>query len=82
MVNYVEGDQPVEDVLGLRCTLAGRMMVTAVRDGGPAANVGVMAGDQLLSINGRKDFTGFPAQSLHRSITPTTMAANLWGDTP
>merc|ERR1712176_157656 len=50
------------------------MIVTAVREGGQAANMGVIAGDQLLSVNGLKDFTGFTAQGLHRSLrAPATI---------
>lgn len=53
-----------EDVLGLSRTCHGRLMVTAVRGDGPAARAGVVAGDQLISMNGEKIWEYYPAKAV------------------
>jgi len=65
---------PKDDILNLRSTRRGRIMVTAVRDKGIAAKAGVVAGDELVSIDGRKDFVGHPAHVVHASLrAPCTL---------
>jgi hypothetical protein len=75
LVKYAEGDRnPKDDILGLRSTRRGRIMVTALRENGAAMKAGVSAGDELVSINGRKDFAGHPAHVVHASLRqPVTL---------
>lgn len=74
LVRYAEADAPKDDILGLRCTRRGRIMVTAVRENGIAMKAGVVAGDELVSIDGRKEFTGHPAHVVHASLRgPVTL---------
>lgn len=75
LVRYNEAETtPKDDILGLRCTLRGRIMVTAVRENGIAAKAGVVAGDELVSIDGRKEFAGHPAHVVHASLrAPVTL---------
>lgn len=74
MVRYIEGDTPVEDILGLRCSRRGRIMVTAVREDGRAARAGVVAGDELKSVDGWKGFQSCPANVVHANlIAPVTL---------
>lgn len=75
LVRYNEGDiTPKDDILGLRCTRRGRIMVTAVRENGAAMRAGVAAGDELVSVDGRKDFVGHPAHLVHASLrAPVTL---------
>lgn len=74
MVKYVDGDSPAEDIVGLRCSRRGRIMVTAVREHGKAARAGVAAGDELKSIDGWKGFQDCPAHVIHRSLrAPATL---------
>jgi hypothetical protein len=69
LVRYSEADpSPKDDILGLRSTRRGRIMVTAVRDRGIAMKAGVVAGDELVSIDGRKSFVGHPAHVVHASL--------------
>lgn len=69
LVRYCEGDpSPKDDILGLRCSSSGRIMVTAVRERGIAQKAGVVAGDELVSIDGRKSFAGHPAHVVHASL--------------
>jgi len=73
IVRYIPGDRPSEDI-GLRGGGASRVMVAAVRDGGPASRSGVTAGDELISINGGKDFTGRRARDVQASLrAPSTL---------
>jgi len=74
-VRYSEAEiTPKDDILGLRCTRRGRIMVTAVRENGVAAKAGVVAGDELVSIDGRKEFVGHPAHVVHASLrAPVTL---------
>jgi len=64
LVNYAVGELPEDDVLGLRATPTGRITVTNLRMDGPAAEAGVAVGDELVSINGRKDFADIPASAI------------------
>jgi len=58
LVRYKEGLRPADDILGLRLTRHGRIMVTALQKDGPASKAGVSTGDQLASINGKRLFGG------------------------
>lgn len=75
LVRYSEDAiTPKDDILNLRSTRRGRIMVTAVREKGIAAKAGVVAGDELVSIDGRKDFVGHPAHVVHASLrAPVTL---------
>lgn len=75
LVRYNEGEiTPKDDILGLRCTRRGRIMVTAVHENGIAMKAGVAAGDELVSIDGRKEFVGHPAHVVHASLrAPVTL---------
>lgn len=64
LVQYKKGEIPSKDILGLRRTGQGRLMVTAVRGDGPAARAGVVSGDQLISVNGEKIWEYYPAKAL------------------
>eukprot|EP00930_Biecheleria_cincta_P023340 TRINITY_DN16882_c0_g1_i2.p1 TRINITY_DN16882_c0_g1~~TRINITY_DN16882_c0_g1_i2.p1 ORF type:complete len:438 (-),score=104.38 TRINITY_DN16882_c0_g1_i2:70-1335(-) len=64
LVQYKKGETPSKDILGLRRTGQGRLMVTAVRGDGPAARAGVVSGDQLISVNGEKIWEYYPAKAL------------------
>lgn len=64
LVQYKKGEIPAKDIIGLRRTGQGRFMVTAVRGDGPAARAGVVAGDQLISVNGEKIWEYCPAKAL------------------
>eukprot|EP00811_Abedinium_folium_P035723 NODE_8493_length_1491_cov_13.612170.p1 GENE.NODE_8493_length_1491_cov_13.612170~~NODE_8493_length_1491_cov_13.612170.p1 ORF type:complete len:394 (+),score=101.37 NODE_8493_length_1491_cov_13.612170:174-1355(+) len=55
---------PSDDICGLRVTPSGRVIVTAVLEHGPAAAAGITIGDELVSINGRKDFCEAPASTI------------------
>eukprot|EP00929_Paragymnodinium_shiwhaense_P063556 TRINITY_DN31750_c0_g1_i1.p1 TRINITY_DN31750_c0_g1~~TRINITY_DN31750_c0_g1_i1.p1 ORF type:complete len:740 (-),score=127.20 TRINITY_DN31750_c0_g1_i1:427-2646(-) len=68
VVQYDSPELPDEDILGLRRTSAGRMLVTGIREAGPAAIAGVVPGDQLISVDGEKDFASYTALFLHRRI--------------
>lgn len=74
MVRYIEGDKPMEDILGFRCSRTGRIMITAIREDGRAARAGVNAGDELKSIDGWKGFRNCPAHVIHGSLrAPATL---------
>lgn len=75
LVRYCDNSiTPKDDILNLRSTRRGRIMVTAVREKGIAAKAGVVAGDELVSIDGRKDFVGHPARVVHASLrAPVTL---------
>jgi len=68
LVRYSCQDSPKDDIIGLRCTRRGRVIVTAVREHGVAWRANVGAGDELVSIDGRKEFAGHPAQIIHASF--------------
>jgi len=72
LVIYDEGDRPRSDFL-LRGGAGRRIMVTAVTDGGKAAQAGVKAGDVLVSIDGKKDFKEKPADHVHASLKGPVM---------
>jgi len=74
LVQYQMGEIPSKDVLGLHRTCQGRLMVTAVRGDGPAARAGVVAGDQLISINGEKIWEYYPAKAVLSGVRgPATL---------
>ncbi|CAE7020505.1 unnamed protein product [Symbiodinium sp. KB8] len=74
LVQYQMGEIPSKDVLGLHRTCQGRLMVTAVRGDGPAARAGVVAGDQLISINGEKIWEYYPAKAVLSGVRgPSTL---------
>eukprot|EP00927_Polykrikos_kofoidii_P023760 TRINITY_DN21775_c0_g2_i1.p1 TRINITY_DN21775_c0_g2~~TRINITY_DN21775_c0_g2_i1.p1 ORF type:complete len:632 (+),score=62.69 TRINITY_DN21775_c0_g2_i1:225-1898(+) len=73
-VTYEEFEDPTEDVMGFRLTSAGRYLITALKVGGVASCEGVSAGDQLISIDGRKDFYGMDPKPLQQQLqAPTTL---------
>mmetsp|Transcript_74310 Transcript_74310/g.168323 ORF Transcript_74310/g.168323 Transcript_74310/m.168323 type:complete len:475 (+) Transcript_74310:87-1511(+) len=72
LVVYDESDRPRSDFL-LRGGCGRRIMVTAVTDGGKAAQAGVKAGDVLVSIDGRKDFKERSADHVHASLKGPVM---------
>mmetsp|Transcript_64287 Transcript_64287/g.119475 ORF Transcript_64287/g.119475 Transcript_64287/m.119475 type:complete len:521 (-) Transcript_64287:58-1620(-) len=65
MVRYLAGERPGEDILRLRSSRYGRIVVTAVREGGPASRAGVVAGDELVSIDGWKGFSDCAPHVIH-----------------
>lgn len=74
LVIYGVGEHPRHDILGLRSGGYQRIMVTSVREGGPASRAGVITGDELVSINGRKDFKHVPVDVIHASLrAPVTL---------
>lgn len=74
LVQYQAGEVPAKDVLGLSRTCHGRLMVTAVRGDGPAARAGVIAGDQLISIDGEKIWEYYPAKAVLSGVRgPATL---------
>lgn len=56
------------DVTGLQRDRWDRVFVTAVASGGPAEHSGVQIGDQLVSVAGRRDFTGIATPDLLRNL--------------
>jgi len=68
LVVYERGEKPQGDIL-LRGGKGRRVIVTAVTEGGKAAQAGVKAGDVLASIDGKKDFREKPAEVVHASLT-------------
>merc|ERR1719350_1120910 len=60
-------DLPQEDVM-FRDGGNGRIVVARVFLGGKAWRAGVTAGDVLVSINGKKSFSGLPARDVHASL--------------
>lgn len=71
LVNYSRSDEvPEEDIYGLRATSAGRIIVTDIWQDGLAAMAGVTVGDELVSINGRRDFAHIPAPSILAGLQP------------
>jgi len=64
MVHYAKGDVPSKDILSLSRTSNGRIMVTCIRPDGQAARAGVVAGDQLVSINGEQIWEYTPAKAV------------------
>jgi len=68
MVLYREGEEPVEDILGLSRTARGRLKVTALRPSGRAAMVGVEVGDQLISIDGQRPCERLEPDTVRRCL--------------
>eukprot|EP00440_Ansanella_granifera_P068884 gb/GFBE01074728.1/.p1 GENE.gb/GFBE01074728.1/~~gb/GFBE01074728.1/.p1 ORF type:complete len:498 (+),score=87.12 gb/GFBE01074728.1/:1-1494(+) len=74
MVQYQHGEIPAKDVIGLHRTSQNRLMVTAVRADGPASRAGVVAGDQLISIDGEKIWEYYPAKAVLTGVKgPVTL---------
>eukprot|EP00929_Paragymnodinium_shiwhaense_P090706 TRINITY_DN50852_c0_g2_i1.p1 TRINITY_DN50852_c0_g2~~TRINITY_DN50852_c0_g2_i1.p1 ORF type:complete len:633 (+),score=125.88 TRINITY_DN50852_c0_g2_i1:103-1899(+) len=79
-VRYEVDEDPRQDILGLRFSISGRLLVTAMRAGGNADSAGVNDGDQLISIGGKNDFydpsrccSQQAAEILARLPCPTTL---------
>merc|ERR1719401_694155 len=69
LVTYQRHESPQQDF-----TLRGgggdnrRIVVASLRDDGPACASGVVAGDLLVSIDGKKDFIGKSADDIHAEL--------------
>lgn len=72
LVIYEDGDRPRSEFL-LRGGCGRRIMVTAVTEGGKAAQAGVKAGDVLVSIDGKKDFSDSSADTVHSGLKGPVM---------
>jgi len=73
LVEYKPGDDPRID-LQLRGGGPHRIVVAACAKFGTAAQVGVVVGDVLVSIDGAKDFQGRTAEEVHaRLCAPVTL---------
>lgn len=73
LVTYCLGERPDEDV-HLRGGGQKRLMVAGVKRLGKAEQAGVKSGDVLVSIDGKKDFTGLGAEEVHRRLrAPVTL---------
>lgn len=55
-VQYLEGQRPGDDILHLYRSRQRRIVVSSLRQDGIACRSGVCPGDQLVSIDGKKDF--------------------------
>lgn len=74
LVKYQDNKKPSEDILGLYFTRHRRLMVTALCMSGIAAKAGVKTGDQLVSIDGWKEFQGLTAEAIRIGIkAPVTL---------
>mmetsp|Transcript_177692 Transcript_177692/g.432331 ORF Transcript_177692/g.432331 Transcript_177692/m.432331 type:complete len:421 (-) Transcript_177692:97-1359(-) len=76
LVVYEEGERPKADFM-LRGGNGRRIMVSAVTEGGKAAQAGVKAGDVLVSIDGKKDFKEMSADHVHASLKGPVMLVFL-----
>lgn len=76
LVVYEDDDDPQEDFI-LRGGYYGHFVVATVRDGGPAARMGVKSGDRLVSINGKKDFIGLSATEVRMKMQAPVMIVFL-----
>jgi hypothetical protein len=76
LVVYEDDDDPQEDFI-LRGGYYGHFVVATVRDGGPAARMGVKSGDRLVSINGKKDFVGLSATEVRMRMQAPVMIVFL-----
>eukprot|EP00927_Polykrikos_kofoidii_P015707 TRINITY_DN17018_c0_g2_i1.p1 TRINITY_DN17018_c0_g2~~TRINITY_DN17018_c0_g2_i1.p1 ORF type:complete len:891 (+),score=167.01 TRINITY_DN17018_c0_g2_i1:151-2823(+) len=73
-VVYELGQNPSSDIYGLRRTLAGRLVVAGLKDGGLASTAGVSVGDQLISVDGSRDLGCARPQTLLQELTlPTSL---------
>lgn len=70
LVRYMEDEKPSDDVLGLRISRHGRIMVTALNLDGNAAKCGVSTGDQLASINGRHVYAVGSTNAILANVRP------------
>lgn len=68
LVQYQESEIPSRDIIGLHRSGTGRLMVTAVRSDGPAMRSGIVAGDQLISVNGETVAEYHPAKAVLNGI--------------
>lgn len=74
LVRYKDSQDPRGDLLGLWCSRHGRLIVTALCKDGPASRSGVCLGDQLVSVDGIKNFDGLDADTVRGSLkAPTTL---------
>eukprot|EP00927_Polykrikos_kofoidii_P066130 TRINITY_DN61786_c0_g1_i1.p1 TRINITY_DN61786_c0_g1~~TRINITY_DN61786_c0_g1_i1.p1 ORF type:complete len:471 (-),score=71.91 TRINITY_DN61786_c0_g1_i1:56-1468(-) len=70
----VGATSPLDDILGLRRTSTGRIVVAKVRESGQAFRAGVDLGFELVSINGCRFFHGLEPEELRKSIVaPATL---------
>lgn len=77
LVVYNKGERPKEDIV-LRGGGSRRHIVVAhIREGGQASRKGVRAGDRLVSIDGRKDFLGLPADAVRERLCAPTVLVFL-----
>lgn len=77
LVMYQKGDHPKDDIV-LRGGGGGRHIVVAgVRENGQASRTGVRAGDRLVSIDGRKEFLGLPADMVRERLEAPTVLVFL-----
>jgi len=76
LVKYEEGERPRQDFM-LRGGSGRRIMVSAVTEGGKAAQAGVKAGDVLVSIDGKKDFKEYSADHVHAHLKGPVMLVFL-----
>lgn len=76
LVVYNKGERPKEDIV-LRGGGRRHVVVAGVREGGQAARTGVRAGDRLVSIDGRKDFLGLPADAVRERLCAPTVLVFL-----
>jgi hypothetical protein len=74
MVKYREHERPAEDILSLCYTEMGRLIVKKIRTGGQAARASVAVGDELVSIDGNRDFHGRPSEAIRSELQgPTSL---------
>jgi len=76
LVVYEEGERPKTEFM-LRGGNGRRIMVSAVTEGGKAAQAGVKAGDVLVSIDGKKDFKEQSADVVHANLKGPVMLVFL-----
>jgi len=62
------GQEPIEDILGLRWTKTGPLKVSALLPGGTASQYGVEVGDQVVTINGREPYEGLLAEAIRMRL--------------
>lgn len=74
LVKYHEGECPGEDILKMRSSTKGRIIVRHLLSDGPAAQAGVVPGDQLACIDGVRDFALAKAEVMLRDLRgPATL---------
>lgn len=70
MVQYSSMERPIDDIFGLQATSQGRIILSSSRINGPCARAGVAVGDQLVCIDGKRDFNVYAADTLIREMKP------------